>query len=101
MPSLISKLQTAVAGIATQDLSDDLIRDQVLDVLNDPHSEMTTLDAAEFLKRSVGTLKRWRVEEKGPRYRRDPQGRISYRRDWLAEFLSQGVVENTDDGIPA
>jgi predicted site-specific integrase-resolvase len=55
---------------------------------------LTTREAAELLGRSAATLKRWRSAGVGPEFIAI-EGRISYRREALEQFLEQHTKKPT------
>jgi hypothetical protein len=93
MSHLIPQLKNTIAGAIAQDLPDFEIRKLIMAIVDDDKVELTTIEAAEYLKKSVATLKRWRRDRIPLRYRKDPGGAIRYRLDWLREFQSEGVIE--------
>jgi len=46
-----------------------------------------------------GTLRRFRHENRGPRYRKCG-ARVCYRIRWLLEYIEQGIVETSDSRKP-
>ena len=55
-----------------------------------------TLDppaAAEYLSVPEQTLRMWRSQRRGPKYRRLPNGKIRYAREHLDEFSAAHVVD--------
>lgn len=55
---------------------------------------LTDTEAAEFLRRSVHTLRRWRIDNTGPRYIIDGHGGIRY----LLEDLENWIIEGGEGG---
>ena len=92
MSQLAVTLQTTLAGAIANNLPDSQVRQIVLSIVDDDQRELTTVDAADYLSKSEPTLKRWRRNGIGPRYRKDVGGAIRYRLDWLREFQAEGVV---------
>lgn len=89
---MILLLQNTLAGAVAQELSDTEVRDLIMAIIDDDKKELNTPDAADYLNKSVMTLKRWRKERIGPKYRKEPGGSIRYRLDWLREFQEEGVI---------
>ena len=92
MSQLIRLLENAIAGAVAQQLPDDEVRKIVLATVEDPEEELNTPEAAHLLNKAVPTLKLWRREGKGPTYRKDESGRVTYKRKWLNEHQNKGVV---------
>jgi len=46
-------------------------------------------EAAEFIKRKIGTLRNWRCQglENGPQYIKDGMGKVVYRESDLINFM--------------
>jgi hypothetical protein len=97
MSQLAVTLQTTLAGAIAQNLPDPQIRQIVLSIVDDDKRELTTVDAADYLNKSAPTLKRWRREGIGPKFRKECGGAIRYRLDWLREFQTEGVIETFQD----
>jgi hypothetical protein len=57
---------------------------------------LTAREASYFLRRSVGTLKRWRQNGTGPEFIAI-EGRISYRLSVLLEFLDRHTQKNLSE----
>jgi hypothetical protein len=53
---------------------------------------LNTAETSEYLGVPSETLKMWRSRGRGPKYRKLPNGKVSYRLDWLDEFNEQHVV---------
>lgn len=56
------------------------------------NSYIDTSEASKHLGVPAETLKQWRSQGRGPRYRKLPNGKVSYRIDWLEEFNERHVV---------
>ena len=82
-----------VAFLKSQNLTDEKVREIVHSIIDDDLAELVTPDAAAWLNKSEATLKRWRAQKCGPRYRKDIGGKVRYRMDWLKEFQSEGVIK--------
>jgi hypothetical protein len=52
-----------------------------------------TESAAEYLGVPADTLKLWRFQNKGPRYRKLPNGKVDYAENDLDAFSNQHVVD--------
>lgn len=64
---------------------------------NPPFESMSPKEAAEYVGRSVSTLREWRKAEEGPPWIR--RGRIiEYRRDKLDEWLNAPWTYNMNQG---
>jgi hypothetical protein len=61
-----------------------------------PDSFVRDTIAAALIGTSPGTMRRWRLEGRDPRYIRLGANNIKYKISWLNEFVSQRVVETTD-----
>jgi hypothetical protein len=57
------------------------------------HEYLDPAATAAYLGVSVDTLKYWRWLGKGPKYRKLPNGKVSYRRDHLDAFNAECVVD--------
>ena len=93
MSNLIPLLRTTLTGAETQELPDSEIRSILLGLLLDCDRPMSTIEAAQWLKKSPITLKRWRTQGRGPTYRRLKSGRIEYTPKWLLEYSNKGIVK--------
>jgi predicted DNA-binding transcriptional regulator AlpA len=58
---------------------------------------MTSLEVAELLTISEATLRRWRCNDKGPRYYKYDSGIIRYRREDVDKWLS-GLIDGEERG---
>ena len=94
MSQLIRLLENAIAGAVAQQLPEPEVREIVLGIVEDEEEEFDTSEAADYLHRAVPTLKLWRREGKGPTFRRDESGRITYKKRWLNEHRNKGVVRH-------
>lgn len=62
------------------------------------HENLTTNEAAAFLRTSPRTLIRWRNARRGPRWVK-PGGKILYRRSDLEKWLDDQSVEPVAEGV--
>jgi hypothetical protein len=95
MTPLQLQIKTTVAGAIASDLPDQDFLEVLRSIIEEGDSEIDTEEAARIVRKSPITLKKWRAKGVGPKFRKDPNGFISYRKSWLQEFMEQGeVVEN-------
>jgi hypothetical protein len=69
------------------------ISDKKSVVMMEDDQPVSTKEAAQFLKKSPITLKRWRSQGRGPTFRKTETGRIEYTLLWLREY-SEGGKKN-------
>ena len=60
------------------------------------NQHLDTPAASKYLGVPAQTLKLWRSKNKGPRYRKLPNGKVDYLPDWLDEFSQEHVVEPSE-----
>ena len=92
MTNLTLLLQTTLAGADAQNLPESQVRTMLLDLLLEDNQPLDTIKAAKWLGKSPITLKRWRYQCRGPTYRKDESGRVTYTPKWLREFSNRGIV---------
>ena len=92
MTELLLLLKTALAGAESKNLSDDEIRICLRPLIDSEHREVNTREAALMLGKAPVTLKRWRANQIGPRFRKDDGGCVRYQIGWLREHQSKGIV---------
>jgi hypothetical protein len=74
---------------------------ELAEILRNPHAWVSDIAASQILGIPRGTLRRFRAEGRGPRYRK-VGGAIRYQVAWLIEFVSQTTVETSETRpIPA
>ncbi|MGY6568653.1 MAG: helix-turn-helix domain-containing protein [Salinarimonas sp.] len=64
--------------------------------LLEPENRLNEAEAAEYLKRSVQTLRNWRTLGRGPRYMK-LAGSVQYLKSDLADFLVESFRTSTSD----
>ncbi len=57
---------------------------------------LDTPAVSEYLGVPVETLKQWRCRGKGPRYRKLPNGKVTYRIQDLNEFSESHMIEPSE-----
>ena len=89
MSQLIQTIRIALSGAESENLSDPQIRDVIMSIVAAEDRELDTAAAAEFIGYSAPTLKLWRYQNKGPKFRKDGSGgRIRYKIRWLNEYMN-------------
>jgi hypothetical protein len=92
MSQLIRTIRLALSGAEAEGLPDPEIRDVIMQIVAEGDREVDTKGAADYIDYSVPTLKLWRYQKKGPKYRRSENGRIRYKIKYLNEHMNDGVV---------
>jgi hypothetical protein len=72
-----------------------LVREELDSLSMSPHSFVSDRVAAEIIGSTPSTMRRWRYEERGPRYVKCGST-VRYRVSWLKEFLDAHTVETRD-----
>jgi hypothetical protein len=60
--------------------------------LNDLGDMLRPEEVAEMLKITMGTLQKWRLENRGPRFLRIGGGVVRYPSVWMREYLMQNAA---------
>jgi hypothetical protein len=89
MSQLIQTLRMALSGAESESLSDPEIRDVIKTIVSDEDRELDTKCAADHIGYSAPTLKLWRYNNKGPKFRKDCGGRIRYKVRWLNDYMNE------------
>jgi excisionase family DNA binding protein len=60
-----------------------------------PNDYLTPPEASAYLRVPSNTLRNWRSQGRGPRYRK-LGGKVTYRRDWLDDYSDRHVIEPSE-----
>lgn len=64
-----------------------------------PSGMIRDREAAKFLNYTVATLKKWRVQGKGPAYFKGRGGSVWYRKDELKAYLEKSVLVRVEPKV--
>lgn len=60
---------------------------------------LDTRAASAYLGVPAETLKQWRSQGRGPKYRKLPNGKVTYRVDWLDQFNDEHVIDPRREAV--
>jgi hypothetical protein len=94
-------LEVNMPGVAPRSISNTPPASAVEDALQRELADKLVPDvtAAPLVGVSVLTLRRWRLEGRGPRYTKVGSN-VRYRLSWLREFMAARTVETSDSIKP-
>jgi hypothetical protein len=72
-------------------------RAELEEIIADPNRWVAEIPASQIMGIPRGTLRRFRMHGRGPRYRK-VGGAVRYKVTWLLEYIAQTTVETSESG---